>query len=198
MSGGRHALSNLSHSQIDEILAIQVLVAWAGEALCVPRRLGWWRTDLVDGAGGGDLFRRLTPRAPKWAALGAVRAAAIRVERAIRTSLPDADSLQSIFHLGFEVDERLEDRLAQHRRAGQGPEESLPLGLDLDAPFNPEVFSRRIAPEPGKYEVMPRARLVSVRPDADLVHVVSQLAAALLPLSGAYPFPVAPTKTLER
>ncbi|HEY5955223.1 MAG TPA: hypothetical protein VIV60_01670 [Polyangiaceae bacterium] len=36
---------------IDKILAIQLLVAWAGEGRSEPKRLGWWDTDLVDEAG---------------------------------------------------------------------------------------------------------------------------------------------------
>jgi hypothetical protein len=47
---------------LDEILTLQLLVAWAGEGLSDPPRLGWWRTMLVDEFGGEDLFKRLTPR----------------------------------------------------------------------------------------------------------------------------------------
>ena len=38
---------------LDAILAIQLTVAWAGEARCDPKRLAWWDTDLVDPEGGG-------------------------------------------------------------------------------------------------------------------------------------------------
>ena len=43
----------LTHAQLDEILALQLTVAWAGEAAGEPPRLGWWKTDLVDKEGGG-------------------------------------------------------------------------------------------------------------------------------------------------
>ena len=43
---------------LDKILALQIMVAWAGEGACEPKRLDWWRTDLIDEYGGGDLFTR--------------------------------------------------------------------------------------------------------------------------------------------
>ncbi len=38
----------VSAAELDEVLALQVTIAWAGEGLWSPPRLGWWRTDLVD------------------------------------------------------------------------------------------------------------------------------------------------------
>ncbi|KYF49442.1 hypothetical protein BE08_33000 [Sorangium cellulosum] len=52
----------LSPAHLDEILALQLTVAWASEAAGEPPRLGWWRSDLVDPEAGGDLFVRLLPR----------------------------------------------------------------------------------------------------------------------------------------
>jgi len=46
---------------LDTVLALQLTVAWAGEGLSEPPRLGWWQTDLVDELGGGDLLARLLP-----------------------------------------------------------------------------------------------------------------------------------------
>ncbi len=48
-------------------------VAWAGEAQSQPRRLGWWRTDLVDQDGGAGLLHDLLPQTWRWASLEAVR-----------------------------------------------------------------------------------------------------------------------------
>jgi hypothetical protein len=58
----------LSLTELHEILALQ-LTAWAGEAAGEPSRLGWWKSDLVDREGGGELFRRLVPRTASWASL---------------------------------------------------------------------------------------------------------------------------------
>jgi hypothetical protein len=46
--------TQVSDSALDEILALQCTIAWAGEGRCSPRRLGWWDTDLIDESGGGD------------------------------------------------------------------------------------------------------------------------------------------------
>ena len=56
-----HAVPLPPHA-LDAILALQLTVAWAGEGLSDPKRLDWWRTDLVDALGGGDLFARLLPK----------------------------------------------------------------------------------------------------------------------------------------
>ncbi len=60
---------SISNNIVDEILALQLAVAWAGEGVCEPERLGWWKTDMVDPDGGGDLMRGLglngRGRAPK-------------------------------------------------------------------------------------------------------------------------------------
>ena len=42
----------LTQHALDAILALQLTVAWAGEGLADPKRLEWWRTDLVDELGG--------------------------------------------------------------------------------------------------------------------------------------------------
>ncbi len=71
---------HITQHALDAILALQLTVAWAGEGLADPKRLDWWRTDLVDPMGGGDLFARLFPKTHRWASLEAVRKAAIQVE----------------------------------------------------------------------------------------------------------------------
>jgi len=105
----------LSAAQLDEILALQITVAWAGEAAGEPARLGWWKTDLVDPEAGGDLFARLLPKTAAWASLALVRDAARRVDEGAREKLSRGDAVWSLFHLGFSVDEQLADRLAHHR-----------------------------------------------------------------------------------
>ena len=51
----------VAEEALDAILGVQLTIAWAGEGRCSPRRLGWWETDLIDEAGGGDFFARLLP-----------------------------------------------------------------------------------------------------------------------------------------
>ena len=104
----------LTEGALDEILALQFLVAWAGEGRCKPRRLGWWDTDLVDPDGGGDLLARLAPRTHAWAALEAIRETARQTDTKARERHGEPDRLRTIFFLGFEAHEKLSDRLAAH------------------------------------------------------------------------------------
>jgi hypothetical protein len=58
----------LPRSEIDRALTAQLAVAWAGER-GDPKRLDWWRSDLVSEYGGEDLFMRLLPSTYRWAVL---------------------------------------------------------------------------------------------------------------------------------
>src|SRR5438445_8983648 len=124
----------IGDSTLDSILAAQFTVAWAGEGRCHPKRLGWWETDLIDTAGGGDFLARLLPQTHAWASLEAVREAARRSDAKARGKMADPDKMRTLFFLGFELDEQLGDRLAALKRAGRPPAEvlSLPIPLTSD------------------------------------------------------------------
>ncbi|MFO0605032.1 MAG: BREX-6 system BrxE protein [Polyangiales bacterium] len=117
-------------SALDEILAVQVTVAWAGER-GEPARLAWWNSDLVDPEGGGYLFRKLLPRTGEWAALATVREVARRADAAGRQKLGDPDQVRTLFSLGFELDERLDERLRDLKRRG-APTDALPWPVSLE------------------------------------------------------------------
>ena len=126
-------VSLVPDATLDAILAMQVTVAWAGEGRCSPRRLGWWDTDLIDEAGGGDFFARLLPQTHAWASLEAVREAARRVDAKARGKMADPDKMRTLFFLGFEIDEQLGDRPAAHNRWGRPPADALPVTVQLTA-----------------------------------------------------------------
>lgn len=179
-------------STLDTVLALQLAVAWAGEGLSHPPRLGWWQTDLVDEAGGGDLLARLLPRTHAWASLEAAREAARRTEALARKALASSDSIHSLFFLGFEVDEKLAERLGALKRAGTPPGQVLPFPLSLSEPFNAETLSealRQPRSSAPAYTVTPAGRqLKGPRPDS-LELTVRHLCAALLPFPERYPLP---------
>ena len=127
---------------LDKILAFQLLVAWAGEGRSEPKQFGLWDSDLVDQAGGGDLLARLAPRTRVWSSLELIQEAARRVDAKARGKHGDPDKLRSLFFLGFELDEKVSDRLAELKRAGKAPEDVLPLPLRLNADFTPEPGDR--------------------------------------------------------
>src|SRR3954453_6721021 len=107
-------------SDINHLLTAQILVAWAGEG-GEDRRLGWWRSDLISEFGGEDLFKRLLPHTWQWATLQGAREAARRRDAELRAQDHDPDRILSLFSLGFDLDERVEERLLDLKRAGGTP-----------------------------------------------------------------------------
>lgn len=177
-------------SAIDSILTAQIAVAWAGEA-GEQRRLGWWRSDLVSEFGGEDLFRRLLPHTWRWAVLQGVREAARRHDATLRQADHDPDRLFSLYNLGFELDERVEERFQDLKRSGAAPLHALPglLGV-LVEDWAPASFSEWLeghaAVDP---TAVPVGRRIKGDPPLAPERAVSQLVAALVPLTDAYPLP---------
>jgi hypothetical protein len=175
-------------SVLDAVLAVQLVVAWAGEGRCEPKRLGWWDTDVIDSGGGGDLMSRLLPRTHAWASLEAAREAARRADAKARGRMGDPDKLRTLFFLGFADDEALGDRLAALKSAGQSPVEVLDLGL-VNQKLSKESLTKKFERKDVAFTVVPGGRkLKGGRPD-DLNETVLRLAAGLVPLSEAYPLP---------
>lgn len=165
------AVASIDVRVFDEILAWQVVVAWVGEGLCDPPRLARWRIDLVDPEGGGDLFTRLLSRTAPWAALEAVRAAAVRVDRGARLRLAQPDTVRTLFTWGFTVDEKLAERLAHHKRSLARPSQALPLPLDLDTPLSCDAFERALKIDGLRVNAVPGGRQVVLNADAGRVIV---------------------------
>jgi hypothetical protein len=182
-----------SPGQLDEILALQLALAWAGESPGGKHpRLGWWKTDLIDEEGGGDLWSRLLPRTHRWAGLDAARRAARRVDERLRRESARADSMITLFHFGFALDEALDERLAHHRLEAHPPAEVLPLLQLTGAPLDREMLLARLA-APGldaTYKVLPGSRQLKARADEDCVTQARRLACVLLTEPpAAYPLP---------
>jgi hypothetical protein len=181
-------------SDLDLALTAQIAVAWAGEGGEEPR-LGWWRTDLISEFGGEDLFRRLLPQTWEWALLQAVREAARRKDEELRRQSSDADRLVSIYHFGFELDERIEERLQSHKRSDRKPHEALPdlfhgMGGEQGGHWNQEAFLQWVAGH-GTAEVTttPSGRRIKGPLPGSLAQQVHRLVAALAPLGERYPLP---------
>lgn len=180
----------ISIDDLDRALTVQIAVAWAGEA-GEERRLGWWRSDLVSEFGGEDLYRRLLPRTWQWAVLQSVREAARRRDAELRAQDHDPDRILSLYSLGFEVDERVEERLLDLKRSSRSPRETLP-GLDevLAGEWRSEAFGDWIRRHgTADYVTAPVGRRIRGGPPESLDLLVQRLAAACWPLADSYPLP---------
>lgn len=186
-------------SDIDAALTAQLIVGWAGESgesgdtggSDEGPRLGWWRTDLASTFGGHDLFKQLLPHTWEWAALQGAREAARRTDTLLRGQLSDPDQVLSLFSLGFEIDERIEERLQDLKRSGGTPADSLPeVRHVVSKQWDPSLFSDWVA---GHGEVTHEGALIGRRlrgaPPAGLTEIVEKLVAGLAPVGDSYPLP---------
>lgn len=176
--------------ELDRLLAAQLAVAWAGEAGEEPR-LGWWRSDLCSEFGGEDLFRRLLPHTWRWATLQGAREAARRLDAQVRQKDHNPDRLLTLFSIGVEIDERLDERLRDLKAGGKAPLDALPeLKQVIAGAWQPERFGKWVRSH-GEAESVPSpvGRRLKGEPSADLGLLRQRLVAALWPLAGAYPMP---------
>jgi len=204
--GGPLRPSPIQTSVLDTILTRQIVIAWAGERGdreepdC--QRLGWWKTDLVSEFGGRDLFAELLPQTWAWAMVQAVREAARRIDARRRAQGHDPDQMITMFSLGFELDERLDERLRDLKGSGRTPTEALPglralLPADwsedeaLLAEWRPQDFPDWIV-EHGSIEHVnePAGRRLRGAPPEDPGLLTARLVAALAPVASPdYPMP---------
>ncbi|MBR8839456.1 MAG: BREX-6 system BrxE protein [Stigonema ocellatum SAG 48.90 = DSM 106950] len=182
----------VTEGTLDKVLALQIMVAWAGEGICEPKRLDWWRTDLIDEYGGGDLFGRLFPKTYQWSSLEAVRLAAIQVDKRKRQEMAQPDAVRSLFFWGFTIDEQLAERLAVHKRGDKKPLEALScLPLDITKSFSKAEFEEaiRLPNQKVDFTVVPNGREIVGEMLSALEEQAKKLAAALLPLTDSYTMP---------
>ena len=179
-----------SASELDSLLTIQLIIGWAGEGGEVPR-LGWWRSNLASEFGGEDLFKRLLPHTWRWAALQGAREAARHRDRELRAQDHDPDRLVTIFSLGFEVDERIEERLQDLKHFSADPATALPgLRSAVATVWDRERFGDWVRGH-GETEFVsaPAGRRLKGSPPSSVRPLVEQLVAALWPLVDSYPLP---------
>lgn len=177
-------------SDLDRILTAQFVVAWAGEG-GEEKRLGWWRSDLVAEFGGEDLFKRLIPHTWPWAVLQAAREAARREDAELRRRDHNPDRILSLFSLGFELDELVDERLQELKHSRRLPQEALPgLVEGIEAAWNRSHFADWLAGH-GTVETLtaPIGRRIKGDAPSSLELLVRRLVAGLVPLTDSYPLP---------
>ncbi len=182
--------NSIAESILDEILVLQLTVAWAGEGYCEPKRLGWWKTDIVDSAGGGDLMQRLLPKTFAWASLEAARETAIRADAKVRSKMGTPDKMRTLFFLGFDLDEQLGERLAHHKRNGVEPKEALRFDVDFNSVFKKDTIGDLLSGLANtKYTIVPGGRQLTGAKPKSPDQLVKNIAASLVPLTNEYPMP---------
>jgi hypothetical protein len=177
-------------TELDDVLSVQLALAWAGESGEEPR-LRWWRSDLTSEFGGQDLFQRMLPRTWRWATLQGAREAARRRDAEERAKDHDPDRIVSLYRLGFEVDERLDERLQDLKASAKEPLKALPgLGAVLSERWRPERFASWLRAH-GEVDFVktPIGRRLRGEPPESLTELVQKLIAALAPLGNEYPLP---------
>jgi hypothetical protein len=103
--------------------------------------------------------------------------------------MADPDKMRTLFFLGFEVDEQLDDRLLALKRDGRTPGDALPLPFQLKADFSSEKLVATLSGGDAAFTVVPGGRqLRGAMPDA-VDAAVGRLGAALVPLAEQYPLP---------
>lgn len=189
-SQGAAATSPPPPAALDAVLTAQLAVAWAGEA-GDPPRLKWWPIDLASEFGGQDLFRRLLPHTWRWAVLEGAREAARRRDAELRAQDADPDRLITLFRLGFELDERIDERLADLKQVGAVPEQALPgLRSVIGSAWSRPDFESWLAGY-GDVAVVtaPVGRRLTGELPGSIDLLVKKMVAALQPLADVYPMP---------
>ncbi len=185
-----NAIVVLTSSELDFFLTAQIAVAWAGESGEEPR-MGWWKSDLVSEFGGQDLLQALLPQTWKWAVLQGAREVARRRDEELRNGADDSDRIISLYRLGFEIDERVDERLADLKRSGQNPADALP-GLQHvhSDSWQREAFGDWLRGHGFvSFENEPIGRRLRGTPPESLELLINNFVAACWPLIDAYPMP---------
>lgn len=186
-------------STLDDLLTVQLNLAWAGEHDCDPPRRGWWRANLSEPANGGYFVKALAPRTWAWSSLAALREAGRRADIAAAGTDRRADRFTGIFRIAPKVDRRLDERLDDLRASGRAPHDALPDLLfrltddDNDSAFDEGLFEGWLdtLPAASATQTPTGLRLVGDAP-RDPVLRVHKLARLLHGHpGGSWPFPYA-------
>ena len=185
---------SLSQRDVDSLLSAQLIVAWAGERGHTDdpssQRLGWWQTNLV-GEGAEYEFKDLLPNTWRWAMLQVVRHAAKIHDASVRVKDHDPDRLLTLFSLGFEIDEKVDERLVQFKQNSKAIEDVLPdVASMINSDWSVDRFTNWVVKH-GKESstTVPAGRRLKGQPPEQIQAMLEKLIAGLAPLADTYPMP---------
>lgn len=190
-TGTKNSSSAIAPEELDAVLMLQFFIAWAGEGLTEPPRLGWWSTQLLDEDTGVDFFKRLFPRTFDWALLEATRKVAIQVDRQKRLNLAQPDHVCTLFFWGFGTDENLQERLTFHKENSGKPQDILNFPLDMKEDFAEKIFKEAIQNFglEVEFKIVPEGREIKKTMPESIAEAAKNLVSGLIPLADKYPMP---------
>ena len=184
----------ISQRDIDSLLAAQLVVAWAGEKGdsedSSSQRLGWWQTNIV-GEGAEYDLKELLPNTWRWAMLQTVRHAAKIHDASVRAKDHDPDRLLTLYSLGFEIDEKVDERLVQFKQSSKPLEEALPeVASIINSSWSIDRFTTWVEKH-GKESstAVPAGRRLKGQPPEQINVLLGRLIAGLAPIAETYPLP---------
>ncbi len=184
----------ISQRDVDLLLAAQLIVAWAGEKGDsedpASQRLGWWHTNIV-GEGAEYDLKELLPNTWRWAMLQTVRHAAKIHDASVRAKDHDPDRLLTMFSLGFEIDEKVDERLVQFKQNSKAIEDVLPdVASMINSAWSVDRFTSWVMKH-GKESstTVPAGRRLKGQPPEQVQAMLGKLIAGLAPLADTYPMP---------
>jgi len=187
-------IERISQRDIDSLLTAQLIVAWAGEKGdsedTSSQRLGWWQTNIV-GEGAEYDLKELLPNTWRWAMLQTVRHAAKIHDASVRAKDHDPDRLLTLYSLGFEIDEKVDERLVQFKQNSRPLEDVLPVVASMiNTGWSLERFTIW-AEKHGKESstAVPAGRRLKGQPPEQINVLLGRLIAGLAPIAETYPMP---------
>ncbi len=136
-------------------------------------------------------MKELLPNTWKWAILQAVREAAKIHDAAVRSKDHDPDRLLTLYSLGFEIDEKVDERLIQFKQTGKVLENVLPdVAEMIGAEWAVDRFTAWVERH-GKesFTAVPAGRRLKGQPPEQLSDLTKRLIGGLANLSDEYPMP---------
>ncbi len=123
--------------------------------------------------------------------LQAVRHAAKIHDASFRAKDHDPDRLLTLYSLGFEIDEKVDERLVQFKQNSKAIEEMLPdVASLINGGWSLDRFTSWVAKH-GKESTttVPAGRRLKGQPPEQIQTLLGKLIAGLAPLADTYPMP---------
>ena len=136
-------------------------------------------------------MKELLPNTWQWAMLQSVRYAAKLHDAAVREKDHNPDRLLTLYSMGFEIDEKVDERLIQLKQRSSELSDVLPeVAALLEGGWSADEFHlwiKKRGKEP--FTAVPAGRRLKGTPPEELSQITNRLVAGLAQKSDSYPMP---------